>query len=140
MIPTDPSVGVLNGIGLVCERAGADARDIAHVLHGTTVATNAILTGIGGDKHPAQRNHEHDAQQGDDRGGNGGRYRHTDLEAQIDVCRAHDDGQGQPDGDRVDRQFLPHGLLLSLFRAASKESPARSAGCLRPARNPPQSP
>ena len=45
--PADPSVGVLNGIALVCERAGADARDIAHVLHGTTVATNAILTGSG---------------------------------------------------------------------------------------------
>ena len=45
--PADPSLGVLNGIALVCERAGADARHIAHVLHGTTVATNAILTGSG---------------------------------------------------------------------------------------------
>ena len=45
--PADPSLGVLNGIALVCERAGADTSNIAHVLHGTTVATNAILTGSG---------------------------------------------------------------------------------------------
>ena len=45
--PADPSLGVLNGITLVCERAGTDARNISHVLHGTTVATNAILTGSG---------------------------------------------------------------------------------------------
>ena len=45
--PADPSLGVLNGIALVCERAGADTGNIAHVLHGTTVATNAILTGSG---------------------------------------------------------------------------------------------
>jgi len=45
--PADPSLGVLNGITLVCERAGTDARNISYVLHGTTVATNAILTGNG---------------------------------------------------------------------------------------------
>ncbi len=45
--PQDPSLGVLNGIALVCERAGTDACNISHVLHGTTVATNAILTGSG---------------------------------------------------------------------------------------------
>ncbi len=45
--PADPSLGVLNGITLVCERAGTDARNISYVLHGTTVATNAVLTGTG---------------------------------------------------------------------------------------------
>ena len=45
--PADPSLGVLNGITLVCERAGIDARNISYVLHGTTVATNAVLTGNG---------------------------------------------------------------------------------------------
>ena len=45
--PEDSSIGVLNGIGRVCETAGVDARQIAHVMHGTTVATNTILTGTG---------------------------------------------------------------------------------------------
>ena len=45
--PADPSLGVLNGIVRVCERAGTDARNISYVLHGTTVATNAVLTGSG---------------------------------------------------------------------------------------------
>jgi N-methylhydantoinase A len=45
--PRDQSVGVLHGIDLVCEQAGVDRSAIAHVLHGTTVATNAILEGKG---------------------------------------------------------------------------------------------
>ncbi len=45
--PEDSSVGVLNGIARVCELAGADPTDISHVTHGTTVATNAVLTGRG---------------------------------------------------------------------------------------------
>jgi N-methylhydantoinase A len=45
--PHDQSVGVLHGIDKVCEQAGVDRADIAHVLHGTTVATNAILEGKG---------------------------------------------------------------------------------------------
>lgn len=45
--PTDQSVGVLNGIGKVCAQAGIGLRDVAEVLHGTTVATNAILEGKG---------------------------------------------------------------------------------------------
>ena len=32
---------------MICERAGIDAQRISHVMHGTTVATNAILTGSG---------------------------------------------------------------------------------------------
>lgn len=45
--PEDSSIGVLNGIVRVCELAGADPTDITHVTHGTTVATNAVLTGRG---------------------------------------------------------------------------------------------
>jgi N-methylhydantoinase A len=45
--PSDQSVGVLAGIRQVCTRAGADLADITEVLHGTTVATNAILEGKG---------------------------------------------------------------------------------------------
>jgi N-methylhydantoinase A len=45
--PRDQSVGVLHGIDLVCAQAGVDRGAIAHVLHGTTVATNAILEGKG---------------------------------------------------------------------------------------------
>ncbi|TDC69343.1 hydantoinase/oxoprolinase family protein [Actinomadura sp. GC306] len=45
--PEDQSQGVLNGIRKVCEDAGIDLTEVAHVLHGTTVATNAILQGKG---------------------------------------------------------------------------------------------
>ncbi len=45
--PGDQSAGVLHGIDQVCEQAGVDRSAIAHVLHGTTVATNAILEGKG---------------------------------------------------------------------------------------------
>jgi N-methylhydantoinase A len=45
--PQDQSVGVLRGIEKVCEAAGVDTAEIAEVLHGTTVATNAILEGKG---------------------------------------------------------------------------------------------
>jgi N-methylhydantoinase A len=45
--PADQSVGVLNGIGRVCEKAGIEPRAIDHVMHGTTVATNTMLTGTG---------------------------------------------------------------------------------------------
>ena len=45
--PADQSIGVLQGIGRVCERAGISPREIGHVMHGTTVATNTVLTGTG---------------------------------------------------------------------------------------------
>jgi N-methylhydantoinase A len=45
--PSDQAVGVLNGIGKVCDEAGIALSDVAQVLHGTTVATNAILEGKG---------------------------------------------------------------------------------------------
>ncbi|MCP5472127.1 MAG: hydantoinase/oxoprolinase family protein [Sinobacteraceae bacterium] len=45
--PADQSIGVLNGIERVCERAGIAPAEIDHVMHGTTVATNTVLTGTG---------------------------------------------------------------------------------------------
>ncbi|MCC7258559.1 MAG: hydantoinase/oxoprolinase family protein [Gammaproteobacteria bacterium] len=45
--PHDSSIGVLNGIGRVCQIAGIDPNEITHVMHGTTVATNTILTHTG---------------------------------------------------------------------------------------------
>jgi N-methylhydantoinase A len=45
--PADQSIGVLNGIARVCERAGIGPEQIDHVMHGTTVATNTVLTGTG---------------------------------------------------------------------------------------------
>ncbi|MBW7929713.1 MAG: hydantoinase/oxoprolinase family protein [Gammaproteobacteria bacterium] len=45
--PSDPSIGVLNGIGRICQNAGIDPNEITHVMHGTTVATNTILTHTG---------------------------------------------------------------------------------------------
>ena len=38
---------MLNGIGKVCDEAGIALSEVAQVLHGTTVATNAILEGKG---------------------------------------------------------------------------------------------
>ncbi len=45
--PKDQSVGVLNGLTRVCEKAGINPTQIDHVMHGTTVATNTVLTGTG---------------------------------------------------------------------------------------------
>ena len=45
--PADQSVGVLNGIKQVCDAAEISLAEVAQVLHGTTVATNAILEGKG---------------------------------------------------------------------------------------------
>ena len=45
--PQDQSVGVLKGISKVCNEAQIALREISEVLHGTTVATNAILEGKG---------------------------------------------------------------------------------------------
>ncbi|MEW2506130.1 hydantoinase/oxoprolinase family protein [Amycolatopsis sp. NPDC047767] len=45
--PADQSVGVRNGIAKVCADAGIALSEVAQVLHGTTVATNAILEGKG---------------------------------------------------------------------------------------------
>ena len=45
--PHDSSEGVLNGIRKACSIAGADLSQIEAITHGTTVATNSILTGRG---------------------------------------------------------------------------------------------
>lgn len=45
--PADSSIGVLNGIRRVCEVSGINPQQITHVMHGTTVATNTVLTGSG---------------------------------------------------------------------------------------------
>ncbi|GAA1140113.1 hydantoinase/oxoprolinase family protein [Ornithinicoccus hortensis] len=41
--PEDQSIGVLRGIEAVCRTAGVGTDEVRAVLHGTTVATNAIL-------------------------------------------------------------------------------------------------
>ena len=45
--PADSSIGVLNGIARVCDAAQIPPDAIQDVMHGSTVATNAILTGKG---------------------------------------------------------------------------------------------
>ena len=45
--PEDSSIGVLNGVSRICDQSGVDPKDINLVMHGTTVATNAVLTGNG---------------------------------------------------------------------------------------------
>ena len=45
--PEDSSKGVLNGIEKLCREAGIAMTDIGEVLHGTTVATNTVLTSSG---------------------------------------------------------------------------------------------
>ncbi|MGY2065670.1 hydantoinase/oxoprolinase family protein [Blastococcus sp. SYSU DS0619] len=45
--PADQAVGVLTGVAKVCAEAGIELAEVAQVLHGTTVATNAILEGKG---------------------------------------------------------------------------------------------
>ena len=45
--PEDSSIGVLNGVARICETSGIEPTDIKLVMHGTTVATNAVLTGRG---------------------------------------------------------------------------------------------
>lgn len=45
--PQDQSIGVAAGVRLICEKAGISPSDITLVLHGTTVATNAVLEGKG---------------------------------------------------------------------------------------------
>jgi N-methylhydantoinase A len=45
--PADPSVGVLTGIDKVCRLANVAPGAITQIMHGTTVATNAVLEGTG---------------------------------------------------------------------------------------------
>ena len=45
--PSDPSQAVITGAKEVCEAAGISASEISYFMHGTTVATNAVLEGKG---------------------------------------------------------------------------------------------
>src|SRR5204862_2437421 len=45
--PADPSEGVLNGVRRICEESGVALGEIQNILHGTTVATNAVLESKG---------------------------------------------------------------------------------------------
>jgi N-methylhydantoinase A len=45
--PDDPSRAVFDGIDKICQTSAIDRSEITHVMHGTTVATNAVLTGNG---------------------------------------------------------------------------------------------
>ena len=45
--PQDQSIGVAAGVKLICEKAGISPSDLSLILHGTTVATNAVLEGKG---------------------------------------------------------------------------------------------
>jgi N-methylhydantoinase A len=47
--PADPSVGTMEGIGVLAERAGIPVSDIEMFFHGTTVATNIVLEHNGAD-------------------------------------------------------------------------------------------
>ena len=42
--PDDPSLGMLAAVRELCEREGLSPAGIGHLFHGTTIATNAILT------------------------------------------------------------------------------------------------
>ncbi len=45
--PADSSVGILTGVNAICDQAGIKPSDVDVLLHGTTVATNAVLEGKG---------------------------------------------------------------------------------------------
>ncbi len=45
--PSDPSEGVLTGVRRICDAAGIVPGDLGNVVHGTTVATNAVLESKG---------------------------------------------------------------------------------------------
>jgi N-methylhydantoinase A len=45
--PADPSQGVLTGVRRICDEAGIGVGDVRNILHGTTVATNAVLESKG---------------------------------------------------------------------------------------------
>ena len=45
--PSDPSEGVINGVARICEEAGIQVSELRNILHGTTVATNAVLESKG---------------------------------------------------------------------------------------------
>ena len=45
--PDDPARGVVDGVRALCEKAGVPLAEVDNLLHGTTVATNIVLTHTG---------------------------------------------------------------------------------------------
>jgi N-methylhydantoinase A len=45
--PNDPAQGVLVGVQRICEESGVPPEELRYVMHGTTVATNALLEAKG---------------------------------------------------------------------------------------------
>src|SRR5437588_7767620 len=45
--PSDPAQGVLVGVRRICEESGVPPEALRYVMHGTTVATNALLESKG---------------------------------------------------------------------------------------------
>src|SRR5918911_2691549 len=45
--PDDPARGVVAGVRALCDKAGVELADVDNLLHGTTVATNIVLTHSG---------------------------------------------------------------------------------------------
>ena len=45
--PAEPSEGVLAGVQRICREAGISPSELRNIVHGTTVATNAVLEGKG---------------------------------------------------------------------------------------------
>ncbi len=45
--PADPAEGVLVGVRRICEESGVPPEELRYVMHGTTVATNALLESKG---------------------------------------------------------------------------------------------
>jgi 5-oxoprolinase (ATP-hydrolysing) len=45
--PDDPARGVVDGVRELCDKAGIPLQDVDNLLHGTTVATNIVLTHSG---------------------------------------------------------------------------------------------
>ena len=45
--PADPSLGVLTGVERICAEAGISPSELRNIVHGTTVATNAVLESKG---------------------------------------------------------------------------------------------
>jgi N-methylhydantoinase A len=43
--PKDPSIGFLNAVERILRDANIDTDDVSYLVHGTTVATNAIIEG-----------------------------------------------------------------------------------------------
>ncbi|UTR10258.1 hydantoinase/oxoprolinase family protein [Evansella sp. LMS18] len=45
--PADQSIGLMTGITKICEENSVDIAEVESIIHGTTVATNAVLEGKG---------------------------------------------------------------------------------------------